>query len=64
MARRLSVTLGYSLMFREICKQMNGCVDVTLRNPIHATELDSFVNRNEITNFLRQRTYGALGAGG
>ena len=33
MARRLSVTLGYSLMFREICKQMNGCVDVTFRAP-------------------------------
>ena len=51
MARRLSVTLGYSLMFREICKQMNGCVDVTLRNPIHTTELDSFVNRKRNHQF-------------
>ena len=59
MARRLSVTLGYSLMFREICKQMNGCVDVTFRAPIHASELAAFPNRAEITNFLRQRTYGA-----
>jgi putative hemolysin len=39
MARRLSVTLGYSLMFREICKQMNGCVDVTFRTPIQAAYL-------------------------
>lgn len=58
MARRLSVTLGYSLMFREICKQMNGCVDVTFRTPIQASDLEMFTNRNEITDFLRQRTYG------
>ena len=32
-ARRLSVTLGYSLMFREICKQMNRQVNVTVRTP-------------------------------
>ena len=64
MARRLSVTLGYSLMFREICKQMNGCVDVTFRTPIHTAELDSFANRNEITDFLRHRTYGTSGAFG
>jgi hypothetical protein len=45
-------------MFREICKQMNGCVDVTFRTPIQASELEAFTNRNEITDFLRQRTYG------
>ena len=33
-ARRLSVTLGYSLMFREICKQMNRQVNVTVRTPL------------------------------
>ncbi len=58
MARRLSVTLGYSLMFREICKQMNGCVNVTFRTPITADELGSFASRHEITDFLRRRTYG------
>ncbi len=58
MARRVSVTLGYSLMFREICKQMNGCVDVIFRTPIQQSELSGFSNRYEITDYLRQRTYG------
>ena len=57
-ARRVSVTLGYSLMFREICKQMNRQVKVTVRTPIHSTELDAFATRNDITEFLRRRTYG------
>ena len=57
-ARRVSVTLGYSLMFREICKQMNRQVKVTVRTPIHTKELDAFSNRNDITDFLRRRTYG------
>lgn len=61
MARRLSVTLGYSLMFREICKQMNGCVKVTLRTPIASSDLLGFTNRNEVTDFLRSRTYGNAG---
>ena len=51
-------------MFREICKQMNGCVDVTFRTPIHTAELDSFANRNEITDFLRHRTYGGFETSG
>jgi len=57
-ARRVSVTLGYSLMFREICKQMNRQVKVTVRTPINSKELDAFSNRNDITDFLRRRTYG------
>lgn len=57
-ARRVSVTLGYSLMFREICKQMNRQVRVTVRTPINSKELDAFSNRNDITDFLRRRTYG------
>ena len=57
-ARRVSVTLGYSLMFREICKQMNRQVKVTVRTPIHNEELDAFSTRNDITDFLRRRTYG------
>ena len=61
-ARRVSVTLGYSLMFREICKQMNRQVKVTVRTPINSKELDAFSNRNDITDFLRRRTYGQSGA--
>lgn len=57
-ARRVSITLGYSLMFREICKQMNRQVKVTVRTPINSKELDAFSNRNDITDFLRRRTYG------
>ena len=34
-------------------------VDVIFRAPIQASELAAFPNRTEITNFLRQRTYGA-----
>jgi len=55
-ARRVSVTLGYSLMFREICKQMNRQVKVTVRQPIQNAELDAFATRNDITDFLRRRT--------
>ena len=61
-ARRVSVTLGYSLMFREICKQMNRQVKVTVRTPINSKELDAFSNRNDITDFLRRRTYGQSNA--
>lgn len=61
-ARRVSVTLGYSLMFREICKQMNRQVKVTVRQPIQNAELDAFATRNDITDFLRRRTYGETGA--
>ena len=57
-ARRLSVTLGYSLMFREICKQMNRQVNVTIRTPLRSAELDQFETRNDMIDFLRQRTYG------
>jgi len=60
MARRLSVTLGYSLMFREICKQMNGQVDVICRTPIHSQDLTGFTDRNKVTEFLRARTYGQI----
>ena len=60
MARRMSVTLGYSLMFREICKQMNGMVNVTMRSPITQAELQDFKTRQEVIDFMRQRTYGLL----
>ncbi len=58
MARRMSVTLGYSLMFREICKQMNSEVHVTMRAPIKSDALSALTTRQEIIEFLRSRTYG------
>ncbi len=58
MARRMSVTLGYSLMFREICKQMNSEVQVTMRAPIQSDALSALNTRQEIIEFLRNRTYG------
>ena len=58
MARRMSVTLGYSLMFREICKQMNREVHVTMRAPIQSDALSALTTRQEIIEFLRNRTYG------
>ena len=61
-ARRVSMTLGYSLMFREICKQMDKNIQVTLRQPILSSELNAFANRNDVTDFLRKRTYGELDA--
>ena len=60
MARRMSVTLGYSLMFREICKQMNKQVDVTMRKPITNADLEAFSTRQDVTDFMRKRTYGLI----
>ena len=60
MARRLSVTLGYSLMFREICKQMNRQVNVIVRTPLNSVDLNQFATRNDMIDFLRQRTYGQV----
>ena len=59
-ARRLSMTLGYSLMFREICHQMDKAIKLTLRKPIMSSELARFSNRSDVTDFLRKRTYGEL----
>ena len=58
-ARRISVTLGYSLMFREICKMMGHTVKVHMRTPIHSDELAQFGSRHDVTQFLRDRTYGS-----
>lgn len=57
MARRFSVTLSYSLMFREICKQMNSEVSLTIRTPITSKDIQDFSNRHEVIEFLRRRTY-------
>ncbi|HCP18381.1 MAG: acyltransferase [Candidatus Puniceispirillum sp. TMED52] len=58
MARRLSQTLGYSLMFREICRLMGQQINVTIRKPISNNVLRQFNNRNEMTEYLRNITYG------
>ena len=39
MARRISVTLGYSLMFREICKKIGQPITVHVRQPVHSDQL-------------------------
>lgn len=58
MARRLSQTLGYSLMFREICRLMGQQINVTIRKPISNNVLRQFNNRTEMTEYLRNLTYG------
>ena len=57
-ARKISLTLAYSLMFREICKLMGSTVSLTMRNAIHADELKGLGNRKAVTQYLRDRTYG------
>jgi len=60
-ARKVSLTLAYSLMFREICKLIGSTVLLTMRSPVHADELRALSNRKAITQFLRDRTYGVAG---
>ena len=57
-ARKLSQTLGYSLMFREIVRRIGSTVDVTIRKPIQSSDLSHFETRNEVTSYLRSLTYG------
>jgi len=59
-ARKVSQTLGYSLMFREIVRRIGTSVDVTIRKPVAAQELARFSGRNEITSYLRDLTYGTI----
>jgi len=56
-ARKISHTLGYSLMFREICKRMGTELVVSMRPAIHSSELAEMANRNVVTQFLRHQTY-------
>ena len=56
-ARRLSQTLGYSLMFREICKLMGTTVSLTMRKPVKSKELREIGNRKEVARYLRDITY-------
>ena len=57
-ARKMSQTLGYSLMFREIVRRIGTSVDVTIRKPITTRDLEHFSTRNEVTSYLRALTYG------
>jgi putative hemolysin len=59
-ARKVSLTLAYSLMFREICKLMGTTVSLTMRRPIEVSELKQVGNRMAVTQHLRDRTYGVL----
>lgn len=57
-ARRISLTLGYSLMFREICNTMGTSVNVTMRKPIDSATLKALGNRTLATDYMRRKTYG------
>jgi len=59
-ARKVSQTLGYSLMFREIVRRIGSSVDMTIRKPVTSKDLSSFSDRNEITAYLRDLTYGTI----
>lgn len=59
MARRISVTLGYSLMFREICKKIGHHITVHMRQPVHSDQLGALGSRRAVTQHLRELTYGA-----
>lgn len=59
-ARKMSLTLAYSLMFREIVKLMGTTVSLTMRAPITSDELRRLGTRTEITAFLRSKTYGEV----
>ena len=58
MARRMSLTLGYALMFREIRRRIGSRVDVTIRKPVTADQLKAMGDRNQVTGYLRRLTYG------
>lgn len=57
-ARRISQTLGYSLMFREIKKRIGTKLPVIMRKPILSDELAQFNDRGKVTDHLRRATYG------
>lgn len=52
-----SQTLGYSLMFREICKRMYRPVNITMRPIITAKMLADINDRNKLVDTLRNITY-------
>jgi len=58
LAIRASLTLGYALMFREICQQMHRRLPVTIRRLIRPAEIAAIDSRTQLVSFLRARTYG------
>ena len=61
LSRQISQTLGYSLMFHEICRLIGSEITLTIRQPIASTTLAHFANRHEIIGYLRDITYGQDG---
>ena len=59
MARRVSVTLGYSLMFREICKKMYKPVSVIMRKPVTPEMISAIDDKDALTQYLRDAVYGS-----
>ena len=59
LARRISQTLGYALMFREIKRRMRTRLPVVMRKDISSDALREFKSRNDMTDYLRRVTYGA-----
>ena len=62
-ARRISQTLGYAFMFREIKRRMGSDLPVIMRNPIQSNDLAAFDDRGKMTDYLRRSTYGAQNDG-
>ena len=62
-ARRISQTLGYSLMFREIKRRIGSRLPVIMRQPISSNDLAVFDDRSKMTDFLRRATYGVKNDG-
>ena len=60
LARRISVTLGYSLMFREICKMIGHTVTLHMRFPIKSNDLMKYSSRSDVIRYLRDYTYRTL----
>ena len=58
LARRISQTLGYALMFREIKKRIGTKLPVIMRKPIQSDALNQFESRSDMTDYLRRMTYG------
>ncbi len=60
LASHVSMTLRLSLLFHELSRRLGTSVHVAIGDPIPATTLSQFKNRNAAAAFLRETTY-ALG---
>ena len=57
-ARKLSLTLGFALMFHETCRLMGTSIEVQMRGPLDNEHLKKIGSRADVINYLRSRTYG------